>query len=63
MRRLPPSMHVREELNRLLSGGAGPETSVVSAFVELAVRLVAQQLLEAEQADFLVSMERPARRI
>jgi len=53
MRRLVPSMQVRDELNRLLSSSAGPERNVVSAFVELAIRLVAQQLLEAEQADFL----------
>ncbi|MDA8185236.1 MAG: hypothetical protein M0035_12580 [Actinomycetota bacterium] len=30
----------------------GPETNVVSALVVLAVRLTAQQLLEAEQVDF-----------
>ena len=62
MRRVPPSMQVREELNRLLSSGAGPEASVVSAFVELAVRLVVQQLLEAEQADFLGGRGRYERR-
>jgi len=53
MRRLVPSMQVRDELNRLLSSSTDPETKVVSAFLELAVRLVAKQLLEAEQADFL----------
>jgi hypothetical protein len=53
MRRVPPSARVREELNGLLAGSAGPETNVVSAFVELAIRLAAQQLLEAGQAGFL----------
>jgi putative transposase len=45
-----------------LSGGADAEASVVSAFVELAVRLVVQQLLEAEQADFLGGRGRYERR-
>jgi len=53
MRRLVPSMQVRDELNRLFAASAEPETSVVSAFVELMITIVAQQLLEAEQADFL----------
>jgi putative transposase len=63
MRRVPPSVHVREELNRLLSSGADRETSVVSAFIELAVRLVVQQLLEGEQADFLGGRGRYERRL
>jgi hypothetical protein len=62
MRRVPPSVHVREELNRLLSGGVETETNVVSAFVELAIRLVVQQLLEAEQADVLGGRGRDERR-
>jgi putative transposase len=62
MRRLPPSMHVREELNRLLSGSVEAEANVVSAFAELAIRLVAQQLLKAEQADFLGGRGRYERR-
>jgi len=62
MRRVSPSVHVREELNRLLERGADAEASVVSAFVELAIRLVAQQLLEAEQADFLGGRGRYERR-
>ncbi|MGC8627420.1 MAG: transposase [Acidimicrobiales bacterium] len=62
MRRVPPSVHVREELNCLLTGGTDPEASVVSAFVELAVRLVVQRLLEAEQADFLGGRGRYERR-
>jgi hypothetical protein len=34
---VPPSVRVREELHRLLSGGVETETNVVSAFVELAM--------------------------
>jgi hypothetical protein len=62
MRRVPPSVRVREELHRLLSGGVETETDVVSAFVELAIRLVVQQLLEAEQADVLGGRGRDERR-
>jgi putative transposase len=62
MRRVPPSVQVREELNGLLSGSVSPEANIVSAFVELAIRLVAQQLLEAEQADFLGGRGRYERR-
>jgi putative transposase len=53
MKRAAPSVRVREELNELPAGSVGPETNVVSVFVELAIRLVVQQPLEAEQADFL----------
>jgi transposase-like protein len=55
-------VRVREELNELLAGSAGPETNVVSAFVELAIRLAAQQLLEAGQAGFLGGRGRCERR-
>jgi len=47
MRRLVPSLQVRDELNRLLAGSTEPETNVVSAFLELAVRLVAKPLLSS----------------
>jgi len=62
MRRVPPSVQVREELNGLLSGSVSHEANIVSACVELAIRLVAQQLLEAEQADFLGGRGRYERR-
>jgi putative transposase len=62
MRKLPPSAHVREELDRLLHGSVDRETNVVSALVERATRLVVQELLEAEQEEFLGGRGRYARR-
>src|SRR5512143_1864199 len=53
MRRVPPSVLVREELDRLLGGGADEGTNIISALVDTVTRLVVQQLLEGEQADFL----------
>ena len=53
MRRVPPSVLVREELDRLLGGGANEGTNIISALVDTVTRLVVQQLLEGEQADFL----------
>jgi hypothetical protein len=53
MRRVSPSMIAREELQRLLPGGADRESSVVSALVEVVTRVVVEELLEAEQADYL----------
>src|SRR5215471_19165265 len=62
MRRLPPSVLVREELDRLLRGPAGEGTSIISALVDTVTRLVVQQLLEAEQSDFLGGRGRYERR-
>jgi len=62
MRRVPPSMHVREELEQLLHGGVEEETNIVSALVDTVTRLVVQELLEAEQSDFLGGRGRYARR-
>lgn len=62
MRRLSPSVLVREELDRLLTDGVAREENIVSALVERATRLVVQELLEAEQADFLGGRGRYARR-
>ena len=53
MRRVPPSVLVREELGRLLAEGAGPGENLVSGLVELATSLVVQSLVEAEQTDRL----------
>jgi hypothetical protein len=44
---------VREELDPLLRGGADEGTNIISALVETITLLVVQELLEAEQADFL----------
>jgi putative transposase len=62
MRRVPPSVLVREELEGLLKGGADEGTNIVSALVNVLTRLVLQQLLEAEQADFLGGRGRYERR-
>jgi putative transposase len=62
MRRLPPSVLVREELDQLLRGALDEDTNIVSSFVEVVTRLVTQQLLEAEQADFLGGRGRYERR-
>ena len=62
MRRLPPSMLAREDLDRLLAGGVNQGDNIVSALVERVTRLVVQQLLEAEQADYLGGRGRYERR-
>lgn len=53
MRRVPPSMLIREELDRLFAGGADPEENLISRLVELATAQVVQSLIEAEQTDYL----------
>jgi putative transposase len=53
MKRLPPSVTMREELDKLLFGGSREEGNIISELVEKVTKLVVQELLEAEQADFL----------
>jgi putative transposase len=62
MRRVSPSMIAREELERLLAGGVERESNIVSALVETVTRLVVQELLEAEQGDYLGGRGRYERR-
>ena len=62
MRRVSPSMIAREELQRLLAGGVERESNIVSALVETVTRLVVQELLEAEQGDYLGGRGRYERR-
>src|SRR5436305_8351189 len=62
MRRVAPSVIARERLHRLLSGDLERETNIVSALVETVTRLVVQELLEGEQADFLGGRGRYERR-
>jgi putative transposase len=62
MRRVPPSMLVREDLDALLSGAVDDGTNIVSSLVETVTRLVVQELLEAEQADYLGGRGRYERR-
>ncbi len=53
MRRLPPSALVREEIDRLLSGGVERGGNIVSELASLGLRYLAQQGLEQEQHDHL----------
>jgi putative transposase len=62
MRRLPPSVFVREELDDVLRGGVEEGTNMISTLVNTITRSVLQQLLEAEQADFLGGRGRYERR-
>jgi putative transposase len=62
MRKVPPSVLVREELDQLLHGARPREENVVSALVSTVTRLVVQELLEAEQTDFLGNRGRYERR-
>jgi len=62
MRRLPPSVLAREELDQLLHGRHAEGTNLISVLIEVMSRLVIQQLLEAEQADFLGGRGRYERR-
>ena len=62
MRRVPPSVVVREDLNRLLAGGVDEGTNIISTLVDTVTRLVVQELLEAEQADYLGGRGRYERR-
>lgn len=62
MRRAPPSVIAREQLQGLLAGGVDRQTNIVSALVETVTRLVVQELLEGEQGDFLGGRGRYDRR-
>jgi hypothetical protein len=62
MRRVAPSVIAREQLQALLGGGGDRETNIVSMLVQLVTRLVVQELVEGEQADFLGSRGRCERR-
>jgi hypothetical protein len=62
MRRVSPSVLVREELDQLLRGGVDDRTNIISALVDVVTRLVIQQLLEAEQSDALGGRGRYERR-
>jgi len=62
MRRVAPSVIAREQLLELLAGGGERESNIVSSLVEVVTRLVVQELLEGEQADFLGGRGRYERR-
>jgi len=62
VRRVAPSVLACEQLHRLLAGGVDRETNIVAALVETVTRLVVQELVEGEQADFLGDRGRYERR-
>ena len=62
MRRVAPSVIAREQLYELLAGGVDRESNIVSALIESVTRLVVQELLEGEQADYLGGRGRYQRR-
>lgn len=62
MGRVAPSMIAREQLHGLLAGGVERESNIISALVETMVRLMVQDLIEGEQADFLGGRGRYERR-
>lgn len=53
MRRIPPSARVREEVQRLFSGGVDPQANFASELMKLGMQLLVQQGLEQEQTDHL----------
>lgn len=62
MRRVPLSMWIRKDLDRLLADGAGPGENLISELVQTVTALVVQQLVEAEQTDYLGDRGRYVRR-
>ncbi len=53
MKKVAPSVLIREELDRLLHRGVEPGRNLISELVAIITRLVVQELLEGEQTDFL----------
>lgn len=62
MQRVAPSQIARQQLQELLAGGADSGSNIISALVETVTRVVVQELLEGEQADYLGGRGRYARR-
>ena len=52
-RKVPPSVMVREEINRALSEGLDAATNLLSTLAQLGLSYLVQQALEQEQEDFL----------
>ena len=53
MKKVAPSVGAREELDRLMAGGVDRDTNLISQLVATCTRLVVQELLEAEQRDWM----------
>ena len=62
MGKVAPSVIARERLQQLLAGSIDRERNIVSALVEAVTRLVVQELVEGEQADWLGGRGRYERR-
>lgn len=62
MQRVAPSQMARQQLQELLAGGAECGSNIISALVETVTRVVVQELLEGEQADYLGGRGRYERR-
>jgi putative transposase len=62
MQRVAPSQIARQQLQELVAGGAEYGSNIVSALVETVTRVVVQELLEGEQADYLGGRGRYERR-
>jgi putative transposase len=62
MRRVARSVIAREQLHELLTGGVDRQANIISTLVEAVTRLVVQELLEGEQADYLGGRGRYERR-
>ena len=53
MRKVAPSVMVREQIEQTLCGGVGTETNLLSTLAQLGLKHIVQQALEQEQEDFL----------
>lgn len=62
MQRVAPSQMARQQLQELLAGGAECGSNIIWALVETVTRVVVQELLEGEQADYLGGRGRYERR-
>jgi transposase-like protein len=53
MRKVPPSVMARQQINQALSEGLSAETNLLSTLAQLGLRDLLQQALEQEQEDSL----------
>jgi putative transposase len=53
MRKVAPSVIVREQIEQTLCGGVDTETNLLSTLAQLGLKHIVQQALEQEQEDFL----------
>jgi hypothetical protein len=53
MRKVAPSVMVREQIEQILRDGVDTETNLLSTLAHLGLKQIVQQALEQEQEDFL----------